>query len=798
MTADLRFPLFERAQRAGVLDGASALVVAPTATGKSFLGRQVVYRAARERDAVNAYLVPYRALAAEIFDTVRGDVSSDGALRVRLATGDATDPVRPEETDILVATYERFAGLLESQSFPLGAVVADEFHLLDDATRGPVVEGLVARMMATDRHQSFLGLSAVIDEPASLAEWLGVALIEGGGGDRAVRLDRRCEVVRDRDSTLAREATGAVDAGDQVLVFCSSRSAAEKVAQEIASRLGEGVTGARSGGRSRDEMRTDLRADAGMDKLVNAVARGVGYHHAGLSRRARQVVEGGFRDGALRVIAATPTLAAGVNLPAELVIVRDIFRHTILRGRDRRVVLSSGELLNMLGRAGRPNMAERGLGLVFIEKRYDERPDVLAVQDAIRRGKGAPVRSRLLDSFDALLRFVLAVVVEHGETTRSQVIESFRRTLWYHEHAGELEFGRPFEEDMMEDLPAWKRARTARPALVIDEAAPAPDGLEGVVVSGDHRYAFHLGLGEWSCGCQAAQYRPWEVCKHVSFVIHEFLFGEDVDRELHDRAVYTCLHLFTDTLDPGTKLDQAIRLLLDWRLLERVPGGLRAALAGRVASSSRFDVLLVRHAERRVDAASDATSLADVAAWTVEDFFPLARDRERWGPAVQAWVRGAPEREFSLPVRYRGDFERGLEELSHVSALYRDLASDRRGHDAFARLCESARGSLRYGVPPRALALAGLRLPGLGRRRCLVLVDEHGVEDVADLASRTPESLTLTGVSATQVAAWIGIATELVRRRNAALADADEARSKLDELLSEFRVEPQSLFTASS
>lgn len=793
MPSDLRFPLYRRAEKAGVLDGASALVVAPTATGKSYLGLQALYRAARRRKAVNAYLVPYRALAAEIFDTVLSDVRSDGSLRVRLATGDTTDPVRPEATDILVATYERFAALLEREAFPLGSVVADEFHLLDDASRGPVVEGLVARMMATGRAESFLGLSAVIDEPASLADWLGIALIEGDARDRAVRLERRCEVVSDRDKTLTRRVTETVDAGDQVLVFCGSRSAAEKVAQEVASRLGQKVGNGRSADEPRGEMRGALQSEAGLERLIEAVGSGVGYHHAGLSRHARQAVERGFREGALRVVAATPTLAAGVNLPAELVVVRDIFRYTTLRGRSRHVVVSSGELLNMLGRAGRPNRVENGLGVVFIEKRYDERPDVRAVQDAIQRGKGAPVRSRLLDSFDALLRFVLAVVVERGEATREQVIDAFRRTLWYHEHAGELEFGRPFEEDMMEDLPAWKRARSARPPLAIEEAVPAPDGLEGVVRSGSHHYAFHLGLGEWSCECHAAQFRPWEVCKHVSFVIHQYLFGERVDPELHDRAVYTCLHLFTDTLDPGTKLDQAIRLLLAWRLLERVPDGVRATAAGKVASSSRFDVLLVRHAERRLQAASDATGLADVAAWTVEDFFPLARDRERWGPAVRAWVRGVPEREFSLPTRYRGDFERGLEELSLVAALYRDLASDRRGYQAFTRLCESARGSLRYGVPPRALPLAGLRFPGMGRRRCLALVDQHGVADVAELAARTPESLVLAGVSATQVASWVGAASELVRRRNDAFADPDGPGSKLDELLSEFRVEPQSV-----
>ena len=78
------------------------------------------------------------------------------------------------------------------------------------------------------------------------------------------------------------------------------------------------------------------------------------YHHAGLSRGARACVEAAFRNRHLKVVSCTPTLAAGVNLPARLVVVRDIYPMGFIRRRPCRVVLSAGELLNMLGCACYP------------------------------------------------------------------------------------------------------------------------------------------------------------------------------------------------------------------------------------------------------------------------------------------------------------------------------------------------------------------------------------------------------------------------------------------------------------
>lgn len=167
------FPLFERARSRGILDGKSSLIVAPTASGKSYIGRQIIQNALRERNGtIHAYLVPYRALASEIFDDFTESFAGSD-IKVRLVTGDHRDPVHPEDSDLVVATYESYSGLLRDGRIKPGVVVADEVHLINDFGRGPVVESLFARLKSTTPPQSICALSAVVEPRISLAglEW---------------------------------------------------------------------------------------------------------------------------------------------------------------------------------------------------------------------------------------------------------------------------------------------------------------------------------------------------------------------------------------------------------------------------------------------------------------------------------------------------------------------------------------------------------------------------------------------------------------------------------------------------
>ncbi|MDI6872209.1 MAG: hypothetical protein QME79_12855 [Bacillota bacterium] len=96
MASPLEFPLCERAERLGLFDGWSALVVAPTATGKSHIGRTAIRRALeRGEPGPHVYLVPFRALAEEIYQSFLEELAATG-WRVRISTGDHRDALRSE------------------------------------------------------------------------------------------------------------------------------------------------------------------------------------------------------------------------------------------------------------------------------------------------------------------------------------------------------------------------------------------------------------------------------------------------------------------------------------------------------------------------------------------------------------------------------------------------------------------------------------------------------------------------------------------------------------------------------
>lgn len=183
----------------------------------------------------HAYLVPFRALASELFDSFQ-ELLAGTSARIRVVTGDHRDPVRPDEADLVIATYESFARLLRSTSFQPGVVVADEVHLLADQERGPLVEGLLAGLLSSGRCQSLCALSATVANAAQLADWLGVPLIEGTASDRPVPLEVSHQLADDLDEELVELLAPCRD-GEQALVFCSSRSGAEKAARLLAERL---------------------------------------------------------------------------------------------------------------------------------------------------------------------------------------------------------------------------------------------------------------------------------------------------------------------------------------------------------------------------------------------------------------------------------------------------------------------------------------------------------------------------------------------------------------------------------
>ncbi|MDD1695819.1 MAG: DEAD/DEAH box helicase, partial [Methanoregula sp.] len=347
----------------GLLNGKNLLVAIPTASGKTLIAEMAMHQTI-SRGGKCLYIVPLKALASEKFEEF-----SNKGVRVGIATGDfdRRDDVLGRN-DIIVATSEKVDSLLRNNAKwieEITLLVIDEIHLIDSQGRGPTLEMVIAKMRFRNPDMQIIGLSATIGNPDKLACWLNAELVTSSW--RPVDLRQGVffnDCIRFRDGTRAVKTVSknyddinlsldTISEGGQCLVFVSSRRNAEAFAKRAASAI-----------KSEDPElavyaeRIKKSAETDMGKLLAAcVTKGAAFHHAGLSRPERSVVEEGFRKGLIKCISSTPTLAAGLNLPARRVVIRDYHRFAAGEGMQP---IPVSEYHQMAGRAGRPRLDPYG------------------------------------------------------------------------------------------------------------------------------------------------------------------------------------------------------------------------------------------------------------------------------------------------------------------------------------------------------------------------------------------------------------------------------------------------------
>lgn len=427
------------------LSGRSLVLSIPTASGKSL----VAYLAILQRflhgptGTKALYIVPLRALATEKYDDLKAFKAM--GLRVGLATGDLDDEdQRLARFDVIVATSEKADSLLRHRAGWMNdvkTVVADEIHLLTDAGRGPTLEVLLARFRARDPPVQILGLSATIKNAKQLAAWLDADLIEsqwrptklkkGVAYGRAIDFqeDGLRAVGPDTKDAVADLVLDILEEGGQALVFLSTRKSAEA----MATKLGRFVK-ARLNDEDRAKLETLAKTlvDEGEPslsgrRLAEGVRNGSAFHNAGLGSHQRRAIEAAFRGGLLKVLSATPTLAAGVNTPARRVIIRDIYRYDANLGNQPLPVM---EIQQMMGRAGRPRFDPYGEA-VLVAKTSDDRETLI---QSYLNGEPEPVTSKL--GAEPALRVHVLASIASGYTRDVPALEKFLDSTFY-AHQGE-------------------------------------------------------------------------------------------------------------------------------------------------------------------------------------------------------------------------------------------------------------------------------------------------------------------------------------------------------------------------
>ncbi len=442
------YPPQEEAVHAGALEGKNLVLASPTASGKTLIAELCGLKHVLEKNGKVVYLTPLRALANEKFDEFKKYTSVLKADEKRVSVGISTGDFDSVDQwlgkyDVIVTTNEKADSLLRHRAKwmdDISLIVADEVHLLNDGDRGPTLEVVLARLMQINPDIQVLALSATInnvDEVASwlkagyiVTEWRPVILKEGVLLQEEIQYkdgDAR-KIEKKTRNTAINLVLNTVKTGGQALVFASTRKNSVNLAKKIAEHTSEILSRPvkRALEHEAEKILSTGERTHISESLAGLVQCGTAFHHAGLAGAHRRLIEDLFRQGRIKVLTATPTLAFGVNLPARTVVVQDYRRWEAGYGYYPISVL---EYKQMAGRAGRPKYDRVGEA-ILVAKTTDEANYLM---DNYILARPERIWSRL--AVERTIRgHVLATIASDFAHTENGIYEFFGKTFYAYQY----------------------------------------------------------------------------------------------------------------------------------------------------------------------------------------------------------------------------------------------------------------------------------------------------------------------------------------------------------------------------
>ncbi|GMH38125.1 hypothetical protein BSKO_06009 [Bryopsis sp. KO-2023] len=444
--------------RPGVLQGKNLVYCAPTSAGKSLISDTLMLRHIIHQGRVCLVVLPFISLCREKARHLEKLLEPTGKIvRNHFGVEGSREIFRPD-TGVLVCTIEKanllVSRMVEEESLNrLGMVVVDELHMVGDENRGYLLELLLTKLryatmvnvessgFQTHEGLQIIGMSATMPNGEAVARWLGaelyttnfrpVPLVEYFKVGRQIK-DENMKVVRELAANKQWEARDpdhvalltkeTIDGGHSVLIFCGTKRGCEVCVKQLAELLEipERFIGGMEDRRNRASIVEELSRIPGgaTSGLSEVVSKGLAFHHSGLSSDDRELVETAFRCGAVSVLAATSTVAAGVNLPARRVIFRDPYVGLPTN------LLDATRYRQMSGRAGRAGIDTIGESVLIATNR------VSAAKVAnIMRSSMVPIVSCLSDQKRGMKRAVLEVVASGAVRSPEDVHRYIKSTL---------------------------------------------------------------------------------------------------------------------------------------------------------------------------------------------------------------------------------------------------------------------------------------------------------------------------------------------------------------------------------
>jgi pre-mRNA-splicing helicase BRR2 len=333
------------------------------------------------------YVAPMKALVAEMVGNLGNRLKPYG-INVRELTGDVSlSRSQIDDTQVIVTTPEKWDIITRKSGDRtytqlVRLLIIDEIHLLHDG-RGPVLESIVARTVrqveTTQEMVRLVGLSATLPNFEDVAAFLRINPSKGlfvfDNSFRPCPLQQqfigvtvkkplqRFQLMNDICYEKVMENAGQ----SQTIIFVHSRKETAKTAKAMRDTALENDQLAKflkDDSASREILVSEAEQCRSAD-LRDVLPYGFAIHHAGMTRADRTLVEELFADGHVQVLVSTATLAWGVNLPAHTVIIKGTQMYNPEKGGWDE--LSFQDVMQMMGRAGRPQFDTFGEGIIITQ-----------------------------------------------------------------------------------------------------------------------------------------------------------------------------------------------------------------------------------------------------------------------------------------------------------------------------------------------------------------------------------------------------------------------------------------------
>lgn len=341
----------------------------------------------------------------------------------------------PSSSDLSVMVFESFDALTRFSWDTLRDVdtlIVDEFHMIGEYSRGPTLEAAITRAKIINPNIRIIALSATLQNIDEIEEWLESKTVTHDY--RPVPLNKEvldCEMfeLKNKNDVIVKIIEKSIEDNSQALSFVSTRRFTESLSTYVAKKINKKLT------KEQKEKFKEV-ADKLLEvpkkkgslptttclKLAESAEKGVVFHHAGLFNEQKEIIEDEFRAGNILMIAATPSLMYGVNLPSKSVVIRDYTRWTSNGPANIPVF----DYEQMSGRAGRPQYDSEG-NSYLIAKTMDEAYDL---KERYVEGEVEPTTSKLVDNKDAIFKQIIAQIASGLSKNIDELSDFFEKTLY--------------------------------------------------------------------------------------------------------------------------------------------------------------------------------------------------------------------------------------------------------------------------------------------------------------------------------------------------------------------------------